>query len=279
MADQERYIPAPVRRSLRQESGFGCCVCGSPVFEYHHIRDYATAREHDPKHMMTLCPNHHHEATVGALTEAEQRAFKAAPKNISDGYSDGLLRVTEPGIAIRCGSVDLVGKGFKFLVDVEPILALDSDDDGRLLLSLDLYDATDQLLLSISKNEWISGDPIPWDIEFGHRWLRLRRKHREITLEINAVESPVALRGRLVRKGQTFSIDPTGISIDGVVAGAGFQEIGLVGMQVEVDTTLGTLSFGPESRYAHGMIVSWPDRAERLRKCFEALVRLETDSV
>jgi len=277
MAD-ERYIPAPVRRQLRQESGFGCCLCGNPVFQYHHIVEFSVASRHEPSDMMTLCPNHHHEATVGALTEPEQRTAKAGPVNIKAGYADGLLKITSMGVAVHVGSNDLVGRGFKFVVDGEPLLALDEDEAGRLLLSLDLYDKDDRLLLSIYENEWISGDPLPWDIEFGHRWLRLRRKRGEVNLDINAKQEPVVLSGTLRRRGQEFGMRPDMLTFNGVVQNAGVVELGLVGLQIEADTSTGTLRLGPQAPFSQGAIVSWPDRAERLAKCFDALKRLEVES-
>ena len=101
MTDLTRDIPLPVKRQLRQESGFGCCLCGNPIIEYHHIQPFGRQQTHDPVHMMTLCPLHHHEATVGGLTEEEQRRSKDDPANIRHGYVEGLLRVTEPGVAVH----------------------------------------------------------------------------------------------------------------------------------------------------------------------------------
>jgi hypothetical protein len=66
-----REPPAAVKRQLRQEAAFGCCICGHPIYQYHHIRPFEPNHHHDPDDMMLLCPNHHHEATVGALEEAE----------------------------------------------------------------------------------------------------------------------------------------------------------------------------------------------------------------
>ena len=42
--------------------------------------------------MMLLCPNHHREATVGVMPEAEQRLYKAAPYNKQHGLAEGVLK-------------------------------------------------------------------------------------------------------------------------------------------------------------------------------------------
>jgi hypothetical protein len=34
---KNREIPSEIKRQLRQEAGFGCCICGIPIIEYHHI--------------------------------------------------------------------------------------------------------------------------------------------------------------------------------------------------------------------------------------------------
>ena len=279
MSGSNRDIPEPIKRQLRQEAGFGCCICGNPVFQYHHIQQFAHVNLHDPAEMMVLCPNHHHEATVGGLTEDEQRSRKANPTNIANGYVDGILRITEPGVAVHVGTNDLVGPGFKFVVDGAPVLALDRDEAGRLQLSLDLYDSSDSLLLTIHRNEWLAGDPMPWDIEFSHRRIQLRRKHGEVTLSIDATEAPVRLRGQLWRKQQLFDMDSAALRFNGVVRNVSFVELGLVGMYLSADTATGSFQLVPEPRFGQAMIVSWPDRAERLTKCFEALEKLEAKAV
>ena len=67
-----RDIPEAVKRRLRQESGFGCCKCGHPLYQYHHIVPYSEVQEDNPETMLTLCPNHHEEADAEAITRAEQ---------------------------------------------------------------------------------------------------------------------------------------------------------------------------------------------------------------
>ena len=269
-----RDIPDSTKRQLRQEAGFGCCICGNPVFQYHHIMDWALTKFHDPSDMMVLCPNHHHEATVRALTELEQRKWKARPLNIAKGYVDGLLKITEPGVAVEVGTNYLIGPGFKFIVDEAPLLALDRDSDGRLQLSLDLYDATDSMLLTIHNNEWITGDPIPWDVEFSHRRFVLRRKSGEVALSIDARQTPILLYGQLWRKGQLFEMKNDRLQFNGVIRDFACIGLGLVGIHLSVDTTSDVLQLVPDP-VTGGRLVSGVDPAQRLEMCFAALRELE----
>jgi hypothetical protein len=84
-------IPAAVDRQLRQEAGFGCCRCGNPIFEYHHIIPWAVEAHFRPEDMMVLCFYHHREFGT-AMPEAEQRTYKSRPYKIQHGPAGGLLR-------------------------------------------------------------------------------------------------------------------------------------------------------------------------------------------
>ncbi len=244
--DPPREPPASVELQLRQEAGFGCCICGHPIFQYHHIRPFASSPHQNPDDMMVLCPNHHTEATNGALEEPEQRRHKLHPFNIEHGFAEGQLKVGDRSVVVKAGGVLFVGQGVKIVVDGEALLQLDADDDGRLHVSLDLYDRDDACLLLIRQNEWITGDPLAWDIEFGSRWLKLRRKKRDVALFIDARAQPVQVKADVWRKGQNFSIRPDSLLFNGVVEDIGFEDLELDGMMLAVDTVRAKFSIVPD---------------------------------
>ena len=165
-------IPEPVKRQVRQEAGFGCCECGKPIYQYHHI----VRESENPQEIMLLCPNHHTEATEGAMLEEEQRHYKTHPFNIENGFVEGTLKVNQitPAVLI---ATNTFGDGDFFIVDDESLLSIEIYE-GKLELSMKLYDENDNLLAEIERNEWISGDPLPWDIESRYQWLRIRRRQR-----------------------------------------------------------------------------------------------------
>jgi len=267
-------IPEPVKRVLRQSAGFGCCVCGHPFVEYHHIAPYSGDPHHDLSKMMTLCPNHHHEATVGALSVEAQYGAKTRPYNVTRGYADGLLKVDAHELAIEVGTNYFVGAGLKLLVDDEPLLAITSDCDGHLALSATIYDRDDNLLLLLDKNEWVTGDSLPWDVQYGYNRISVRQRRGDISLEVDARRLPVAIKGRLHRKAQTFQVNASTLRIDGVRENIQYQRLGLVAMQIVVDTAARVIRFGPYAPFQHGMLVSNPDAAERLRLSLEAYRRM-----
>jgi hypothetical protein len=144
---------------LRREAGFGCCVCGNPIFQYHHIIEQSKEQHFRVEDMMVLCNNHHDEATAGVFTEAQQREAKASPRNKRDGHAGGLLRVTQPDCRIALAdSTFVVGDGSVVEFNEEPLLEVGLGEARNLLLDLSLYDQSDQLLTRVE--EKMSGSPI-----------------------------------------------------------------------------------------------------------------------
>jgi hypothetical protein len=270
-------IPEDVKRRLRQEAGFGCCRCGLPVFQYHHIIPREVEDHNRPEDMMVLCPNHHWEVTSGAMPEEEQRRYKARPFNIVRGFADGLLKVNQTYCVIVVGSCELINDAAVVLVDGESLLSL-SIVDERLAISVTLYDEDDRLLLLIDQNEWLTGDPAVWDIEAAHQKLTIRMKPRDVRLSIDASVEPMRVRASLRKAGQRIDLTPKGIQIGGVVQDAGVSYLGLVGIRISVDTTSGTASLDPDPRYGQGKLVSNEVRLERIRRGIEALQELRKGS-
>jgi hypothetical protein len=165
---------------------------------------------------------------------------------------------------VEAGGNLFVGEGFKTAVDGEALLQLSADLDGRLQVSLDLYDRDDACLLSISRNEWITGEPLTWDLEFGSPWLRLRRKKRDIALFIDAQQQPVQVSADLWRRGQNFYITRDSLLFDGVVRDIGFRHVGFAGLMLAVDTTRAKFSIAPEPRLGRGTFFNWPDETMRV---------------
>lgn len=201
---------------LRKEAAFGCCVCGHPILQYHHIVPYALEEHFRVEDMMALCPNGHEKANNGGFTEVEQRAYKAEPFNRARGYAHGQLAVKQREHAINLGGhVFVADAGDVVRIGGEAILHTATGDDGAILLSARLYDENDSLVAEIVENEWISHDPLPWDIEFRHRELSVRSAHRKVSLQIDCKQDPLSVRGELRHRGRMLRIAPSGLHVDG----------------------------------------------------------------
>jgi len=196
-----KSLPASVARLLRQEAGFGCCACGKPIIEYHHIVPWAADRHYRADDMMALCPYCH--ATVNALSEAEQRKLKANPYNITRGWAEGPLQVNHSCSSLYVGGTTVHSHGPFLTIDGEPIVAL-YRESGRLEISLKLYGENDELLLFIERNEWISGDPLPWDIQVTDQTITVRQRAGKISLGIDARQNPMRLTGQFWKARRWF---------------------------------------------------------------------------
>jgi hypothetical protein len=104
-----------------------------------------------------------------------------------------------------------------------------------LLVSLTVYDDRGSLVALIQDNEWISGDPFPWDIESDFQYLRMRRKLRDISLEVDARKEPIKVRADLWRSGHRIRLSPLEIRVEGeLVGGFGIiKNLGLVANSLE----------------------------------------------
>jgi hypothetical protein len=122
---------------------------------------------------------------------------------VRQGYVYGPLAVTQSTCVIDVGGgVLFAGQGAWVSIDERTLLALAIGPDGRLLLSVTVYDEEGDLLAEIVDNEWIAGDPQPWDIESSFRKLRMNVAPRAIAPRVDATAEPVGIRGRLWHNGR-----------------------------------------------------------------------------
>jgi hypothetical protein len=258
-------IPEETKRIVRQQAGFGCCKCGLPIIEYHHIVKESTNLDE----IMLLCPICHHEATVGAMTKDEQVFHKKNPKNIKDGFVEGKLKINQSTPATTLGNNQFIGTGNFLLVDGESLLSIEIVEN-RLEISLKLYDMGDNLVAKIINDEWVSGDPLPWDLESSFQWLRIRRKLNDISLDIDARKYPLEIKADLWRKGQNFQLRPDKLLFNGVVTQSGFVNLCLVAMSLQANTSTKSFSMVPDPRYGNGALVSNSNISERVKQGLEA---------
>jgi len=195
--------------------------------------------------MMALCPNCHAEATSGALTEERQRYHKEHPFNIVRGFAKGQLTINGTDLYVVMGCNEFIGGGDLLLVNDQPVISLEMNDSGSLDLSVSLCDENGKTLIEIHRNEWLSADQLPWDIEARHQVLHVRRKKGRVSLSLDCRSSPVELRGSFWGDGRLFHIDSKSIIAD--------------------RTDLKTGFIGSTFRRACINIITHPDPAVRIR--------------
>jgi hypothetical protein len=224
---------------------------------------------------MVVCPMRHDAITKGAVVESEQRAAKSRPINIDRGLVDGVLSVSQDYCAIELGSNVVAGEIVIFRVNHEPLLGI-GVKDGRLSIDLMLYDSEGHLLVMIVDNEWVSGDPLPWDIYADHQKLRIRTRKGEPRLEVNAVAVPIRLTARLTRWGKEIVVRPSGITTRGGTGGhLNMDNTVVVGVSFDFDTVAETLTLTPDGRPGSGTFCIESNRFRRAARAREELNRIQ----
>lgn|SRR5574341_39565 len=214
MPPERPSIPDEVARRLRQEAGFGCCNCGHPIITYHHIIPYAQDQHFRPEDMMALCPNCHDAANKGGMSIDEQRRLKSQPYNIRLGYVSGSLTVSGESLQVNMGENLFIGGGTIISADEEPLVSLDLNNSGSLELTLRLYDERHNLTSSIDRNEWVSRDHLPWDIDASYQRLTIRKAKGDISLDLDLRRTPASIRANLWWKGHLILVSPSDIRVD-----------------------------------------------------------------
>ena len=146
----------------------------------------------------------------------------------------------------------------------------------QLQVSLRLYNEADELLLHIERNEWVSGDALPWDIEADWQLMVLRQRARQITISIDARSIPMRVKGEFYRSGRRLPLEEKCISMDHK-RGVTLSELAFVGMVLELHLNDGGFSFGPSPNVASGVLISWPNRRERLWQAKEAWRKIKAE--
>lgn len=186
-----RAIPKDVEREVRRRSKFGCVICRTGFYDYHHIDPaFNEASRHDPSEICLLCPTCHSAVTRGSRSnESVKRRYEeiqrasieevgspVGPLDFDDGSAElvigDLLYSPAVRTVLRYGGSDLIrvdpGNGG------EPgsVSAVFADDEGQEVLRLE-------------RNQWI-GSLENWDITIVGRRIAVqsRRSHTALKLRL-----------------------------------------------------------------------------------------------
>lgn len=216
MTDTRPPIENPMKREIRQRCGFGCVICGLPIYEYEHMEEWAVVQRHVADEITLLCPNHHAQKTKGLLPIEKVRKHNANPKNLQTGQS-APHELHYDGTSVR---IDIGGNWFTRtgLAEGDVLAALVIDgitligftySDGILLLTLQLYAEDGTKLLSIEENE-LTYSTGAWDIEFVGKTLTIRQKRGDIWLEVDFLAPDMVriARAKIVLNGIGVLVRP-----------------------------------------------------------------------
>jgi hypothetical protein len=152
---------------LRQEVGFACPVCGSPVLTYHHFDPPWNERQHnDPKGMIALCPDDHGRADAGTWTKDELRKLKRQPWKYQRIEEKFFWAEHDRRILYRLGTNYATSHRTIIAIGGHPILWEERTGDGRSLFSLEIFDNAGKQLLQIVQNTVSVESLNLWDVRF-----------------------------------------------------------------------------------------------------------------
>lgn len=185
-----RNIPRPIQREVRQRCGFGCVICGLPLYQYNHIKGWANIHEHMSADITLLCDKHHREATSGLCPREKVIKANKSPYNLQTGRSRPLVMHFEGNSCeIHIGSNNFTTKteglsveSIPLIVDGLPLIGFRLED-GHLLLNLNLFDQFNKLVLRIIDNHLFYSIS-PWDIQFVGKTITIREKSRKFLIKL-----------------------------------------------------------------------------------------------
>lgn len=209
-------IPLDVKREVRQRCGFGCVICGLPMYEYDHMIDWADTHRHVAEEITLLCRLHHGEKTDKLLPLADVIEANSNPYNLRAGVTKNyLLHYSGDNVNVSVG-----GSNFSFVdmptsycfapivIDDMPMIMF-SRDQGNLFLSFTVFDEFNRGVLQVLNNEIIF-DTKQWDIEWVGLAVTIREAKGKILLKF-VFKPPgeiIIEKGRLLRNGVEVLIGP-----------------------------------------------------------------------
>lgn len=241
-------IPAVTKRAVRRRCGYGCVMCGAPIYEYDHIQPWAEVQRHDVTNLTLLCPDHHSQKTKGLLALSDIQSANRDPINRRAGHTQPFrLRFPSQACEFQCGTQSLFSGSLrttgKILIPIlvhglAPISV--RFEDRNLLLNISGYDRYGDLKLSVKNSELVLAAS-SWDIEFIANRLKVRSGKGKfiIDVEFRPPNKIVIWRYFFEYKGSELSLSPD----DLVVRYGRGNRVTLAGQGV-IRATIG-LNIGP----------------------------------
>jgi 5-methylcytosine-specific restriction endonuclease McrA len=257
VSDDRSPIPHAVKRLVRQRCAFGCIVCGAPIYDYDHLVPWSQVRAHEPDNLVLLCPQHHREKTSGLLPVATVKKAAETPHNARATQSASHLlhyagQECRAGVASNEWIWPLLNQGefaAPLVVDDTPIILFRIEDE-HLLLTVQLFDAGNRLVLQVLDNE-LRYSLALWDITMEGRQLTIRNAPGKIFVRIT-FEPPTRItidRALVWRNGIEVSADSDELRIGGRTTISGSTGVGMrLGVVVGNAPSRGAMIHAPADR-------------------------------
>jgi len=190
-----RNIPIPIKRSIRQDCGFGCVLCGNAIFQYEHIDpEFADSKEHDPEKIALLCGSCHDKVTRGIWSKQMVKEARTNPICKQEGFSIFSLDVSNAAFFIEIGQTKFKNLQTIIEIDGQQILGIKFPEEPSAppRISAKFFDRDNVEIAAIEENEW-KGSVDAFDIETVGKKITIRNAKKKVDLVIG-LEPPNLLR-------------------------------------------------------------------------------------
>lgn len=186
-----RSIPEPIKREVRQRSGFGCVVCGLGIIQYEHVDpEYVDANKHDPDKITLLCPQCHAKVTAGFWSKDKIKNAMLDPASKKLGYAREEFDFFIGHPILQFGGISLSNCPTPIEVRGHPLFKIEppEEEGGPFRLSGIFCDSNGNASLQIIENEWFASSN-NWDVEVSGKTIKIREAKGKIHLSL-VVEPP-----------------------------------------------------------------------------------------
>lgn len=207
-----------MKREIRRRCGFGCVVCGVPVYHYDHLHGWDPTRGHVADEITLLCGLHHDLKTRRLMTVEQAVAADASPYNCRDGRTTPFPLGFEnsDGFVIALGGNTFAWPGPEcapIVVDNQPAF-LFRRREKELLLNLDLRDQYNLPSMIVRDNE-VAISLANWDVTFIANTLTLRRPaHKTFARIVFELPNKMLVEeAHVLMNGVSIKMDQNGIPV------------------------------------------------------------------
>ena len=205
-----RYIPFDVRRKIRQESFFGCVICGKLPYTYEHFDPpFETATTHNAAGMALLCGNCQLDTSSSRLSKERIANARAKPHNAN--HDPRWRTYLGPGsLSFVFAGNYVQAPGAKVVVNGETIIGFTQSEDGEVLLSGAFCDLEGRATMRFDDFEIVTFRE-SWDFEMTGTRFTVRSAHSTpvAIVEFNAQKNLISVERLRMSFAKDYLLDCT----------------------------------------------------------------------
>ncbi|HZE78725.1 MAG TPA: hypothetical protein VE089_09265 [Nitrososphaeraceae archaeon] len=236
-----RNVPLVTKEHLKDESDFGCVICGCPLLEYistissngNSNKSASTA-----ENIVSVCPNCRAKCHNGGITDLQLRNAKTNPHNKT--HPKDAFRLDKVELTVKVGKSTFVNTPRILVVNDFDVITIDRAKDAFLIMDLNFFDRlSNNLIAAVLRNDWMYFDGV-WNIDYVNRRLSIRHTTQGISLEILIKDEEVQLLADgIYYNGHLIRINEDGIWLDDSEIGIELKQCVLknyeVGINIQAD--------------------------------------------